>query len=171
MQSGLEPTIPLNPTRNELAGPPSHTHFLPLLLQVFPQSSPKTGWMSPLPPTTWAHFSSPTCCWVRLHTLPLSHLTGVLPTNGPPSFCRHPLADLLKRSAPSRIVSLSSITHKDGKVDFSHFQGENLKYGWDEAYKHSKLHSVICTNELARRLRGTGGWLGGAAAEPASFVL
>lgn len=65
------------------------------------------------------------------------------------------LLDLLKRSAPARIVSLSSVNHWKGVVDFSHFHGENLKYGWDQAYNHSKLHNIICTNELARRLQGT----------------
>lgn len=68
------------------------------------------------------------------------------------------ITDLLKRSAPARIVSVSSVNHKKGVVDFSHFHGENLKYGADQAYNHSKLHSLICTNELARRLKGTGGW-------------
>lgn len=66
------------------------------------------------------------------------------------------LLDLLKRSAPARIVTLSSVNHKRGKVDFSHFHGENLSYHMDEVYNHTKLHNIICTNELARRLQGTG---------------
>lgn len=66
------------------------------------------------------------------------------------------LLDLIKRSAPARIVTLASVNHKKGKVDFSHFQGENLVYHMDNVYNHTKLHNVICTNELARRLQGTG---------------
>ncbi|KAF5893978.1 retinol dehydrogenase 12-like, partial [Clarias magur] len=66
------------------------------------------------------------------------------------------LLDLLKKSAPARIVNVSSCNHRRGEVDFSHFRGENLVYGMDTAYNHSKLHNVIWTNELARRLQGTG---------------
>ncbi|XP_060898204.1 retinol dehydrogenase 12 [Labrus mixtus] len=65
------------------------------------------------------------------------------------------LLDLLKSSAPSRIVTLSSVNHVKGKVDFSHFHGENLTYRMDKVYNNTKLHNVICTNELARRLKGT----------------
>ncbi|KAG8007479.1 Retinol dehydrogenase 11 [Nibea albiflora] len=66
------------------------------------------------------------------------------------------LLDLLKCSAPSRIVTVSSMNHKKGEVDFSHFHGENLTYHMDMVYNHTKLHNIICTNELARRLQGTG---------------
>ncbi|XP_019942305.1 retinol dehydrogenase 12 [Paralichthys olivaceus] len=66
------------------------------------------------------------------------------------------LLDLMKRSAPARIVTLSSVNHKQGVVDFSHFHGENLKYYMDSVYNHTKLHNILCTNELARRLEGTG---------------
>ncbi|KAM3621179.1 uncharacterized protein V6R79_007425 [Siganus canaliculatus] len=66
------------------------------------------------------------------------------------------LLDLLKRSAPARIVTVSSVNHKKGEVDFAHFHGENLVYYMDIVYNHTKLHNVICTNEFARRLQGTG---------------
>ncbi|XP_041639388.1 retinol dehydrogenase 11 [Cheilinus undulatus] len=66
------------------------------------------------------------------------------------------LLDLMKNSAPSRIVTVSSVNHKRGEVDFSHFHGENLTYHMDTVYNHTKLHNIICTNELACRLKGTG---------------
>lgn len=66
------------------------------------------------------------------------------------------LLDLIKRSAPARIVTISSVNHKKGQVDFSHFRGENLLGHMDQIYNHTKLHNVICTNELARRLKETG---------------
>ncbi|XP_035517862.1 retinol dehydrogenase 11 [Morone saxatilis] len=66
------------------------------------------------------------------------------------------LLDLMKRSTPSRIVTVSSVNHRLGQVDFSHFHGENLTYFMDKVYNHTKLHNIICTNELARRLQGTG---------------
>lgn len=65
------------------------------------------------------------------------------------------LLDLMKSSSPSRIVSVSSVNHKRGKVDFSHFHGKNLTYHMDQVYNNTKLHNIICTNELARRLKGT----------------
>ncbi|KAG7476539.1 hypothetical protein MATL_G00084030 [Megalops atlanticus] len=66
------------------------------------------------------------------------------------------LLDLMKRSAPARIVTVSSANHWRGTVDFSHFRGDNISYGMDTVYNHTKLHNIICTNELARRLQGTG---------------
>ncbi|KAK1176633.1 retinol dehydrogenase 12-like [Acipenser oxyrinchus oxyrinchus] len=66
------------------------------------------------------------------------------------------LLDLMKRSAPARIVNVSSANHWRGVVDFSHFHGENLTYLLDSVYNHTKLHNILCTNELARRLQGTG---------------
>ncbi|KAK9955146.1 hypothetical protein ABG768_015036 [Culter alburnus] len=66
------------------------------------------------------------------------------------------LLDLLKKSAPARIVNVSSMNHWKGEVDFSHFRGDNLSNVMDAAYNHTKLHNVIWTNELARRLQGTG---------------
>ncbi|KAL7844122.1 hypothetical protein SRHO_G00226610 [Serrasalmus rhombeus] len=66
------------------------------------------------------------------------------------------LLDLLKKSAPARIVNISSVNHWRGKVDLSHFRGDNLTYRMDSVYNHTKLHNIIWTNELARRLQGTG---------------
>uniref|UniRef100_A0A3Q3X2F2 Uncharacterized protein n=1 Tax=Mola mola TaxID=94237 RepID=A0A3Q3X2F2_MOLML len=73
-----------------------------------------------------------------------------------PFLLTNQLLDLVKHSAPARIVNVSSMNHKKGQVDFSHFHGENLNYSLDEVYNHTKLHNIICTNELARRLQGTG---------------
>lgn len=67
------------------------------------------------------------------------------------------IPDLLKDSAPARIVNLSSFNHKRGKVDFSHYYGKNLSGRMDQIYNHTKLHIVLCTKELAHRLQGTGG--------------
>nr|NP_956671.1 uncharacterized protein LOC393348 [Danio rerio]AAH53255.1 Zgc:64106 [Danio rerio] len=66
------------------------------------------------------------------------------------------LLDLLKKSAPARIVNVASAMHWKGDVDFAHFHGEKLNHGVNRVYNHTKLHNVIWTNELARRLQGTG---------------
>ncbi|KAM9813679.1 retinol dehydrogenase 12-like [Neosynchiropus ocellatus] len=81
-------------------------------------------------------------------TFATNHLGPFLLTNS--------LLDLMKRSAPARVVTVSSVNHRKGKVDFSHFHGENLRYHLDVVYNHTKLHNIICTNEFARRLQGTG---------------
>jgi NAD(P)-dependent dehydrogenase (short-subunit alcohol dehydrogenase family) len=65
------------------------------------------------------------------------------------------LLDLLKRSAPSRIVNVSSAAHAYGKIDFDDLQGER-NFGGVAAYANSKLANILFTYELARRLEGTG---------------
>ncbi|KPP60414.1 retinol dehydrogenase 12-like [Scleropages formosus] len=73
-----------------------------------------------------------------------------------PFLLTHLLLDLMKRSAPARVVNMSSANHRKGKFDLSHFKGENLIYHLDTVYNHTKLHNILWTNELASRLHGTG---------------
>jgi len=65
------------------------------------------------------------------------------------------LLGLLKDSAPARVVNLTSDIHRNARLDFDNLQGEK-KYGRDRIYARSKLADIIFTNELARRLEGTG---------------
>ena len=65
------------------------------------------------------------------------------------------LLDLLKRSAPARIITVSSMIHKLGKIDFADLQSER-KFGTYRSYGQSKLAMILYTYELAARLRGTG---------------
>jgi retinol dehydrogenase 14 len=65
------------------------------------------------------------------------------------------LLDVLKASAPSRIVNVSSGDHSNGTIDFDDLQGEK-GYKGAKAYSQSKLANVLFTYELARRLEGTG---------------
>jgi NAD(P)-dependent dehydrogenase (short-subunit alcohol dehydrogenase family) len=65
------------------------------------------------------------------------------------------LLDVLKASAPSRIVNVSSGDHNNGAIDFDDLQGEK-GYKGAKAYSQSKLADVLFTYELARRLEGTG---------------
>ena len=67
----------------------------------------------------------------------------------------HLLLDLLKRSAPSRIVNVSSSAHGGGTIAFDDLQGERGYRGF-RAYGQSKLAQILFTQELARRLEGTG---------------
>lgn len=66
------------------------------------------------------------------------------------------LLDLLKRSAPARIVTVASIGHRRGTLDFDDLGFERSGYGIMRAYTRSKLANVLFANELARRLAGTG---------------
>ncbi len=65
------------------------------------------------------------------------------------------LLDLLVKSAPSRVVTVGSIAHRWGNMDFTNLQGERFYDGYS-AYAASKLANVLFTYALARRLRGTG---------------
>ncbi|KAI8489992.1 hypothetical protein Bbelb_323530 [Branchiostoma belcheri] len=65
------------------------------------------------------------------------------------------LLDLLKKSAPSRVVVVSSDAESAGKIDFEDINAEK-SYDAFPAYAQSKLANVLFTRELARRLEGTG---------------
>ncbi|KAH8311643.1 hypothetical protein KR044_007320, partial [Drosophila immigrans] len=65
------------------------------------------------------------------------------------------LVDLLKKSAPSRIVNVSSIAHSYGRINIDDLNSEK-SYSEVGAYNQSKLANVIFTRELAERLEGTG---------------
>lgn len=65
------------------------------------------------------------------------------------------LLDLLKKSAPARIINVSSMIHKLGKIDFTDLQSER-KFGTYRSYGRSKLAMLLYTYELAARLQGTG---------------
>jgi NAD(P)-dependent dehydrogenase (short-subunit alcohol dehydrogenase family) len=66
------------------------------------------------------------------------------------------LLDLLKSSAPSRIVNVSSEAHRNARLDMNDLQFERRKYSGIGAYGQSKLLMNAFTFELARRLQGTG---------------
>lgn len=65
------------------------------------------------------------------------------------------LLERLVASAPARIVTVASIGHRDGTLDFDDL-GYERGYWIMNAYRRSKLANVLFANELARRLAGTG---------------
>jgi len=79
-------------------------------------------------------------------TLALNHLAYFLLTNL--------LLDLIKASAPARIVNVSSAAHSGAKIDINDLQGAKSYSGW-RAYQRSKLANIYFTYELARRLSGS----------------
>ena len=72
-----------------------------------------------------------------------------------PFLLTHLLLDVLKASAPARIVNVSSVAHIRGKVDFADLQGTQ-RYSFTKAYGQSKLALIYFTYELADQLMGTG---------------
>jgi NAD(P)-dependent dehydrogenase (short-subunit alcohol dehydrogenase family) len=62
---------------------------------------------------------------------------------------------LLRASAPSRIINVSSVGHYNGHINFEDLNLEKEYGGW-KAYGQSKLALVLFTHELAKKLRGSG---------------
>ncbi|KAL1783056.1 retinol dehydrogenase 14 [Sigmodon hispidus] len=64
------------------------------------------------------------------------------------------LLGLLKSSAPSRIVVVSSKLYKYGDINFEDLNSEQ-SYNKSFCYSRSKLANILFTKELARRLEGS----------------
>ena len=80
-------------------------------------------------------------------TLAVIHLAPVLLTSL--------LLPMLQRSAPSRIVNVSSWSHRRAKLDLDDLQSKE-HYSATVAYSRAKLINLLWTYELVRRLEGTG---------------
>ncbi|MCB9111784.1 MAG: SDR family oxidoreductase [Anaerolineales bacterium] len=68
------------------------------------------------------------------------------------------LLETLKKSAPSRIITVASkglMTYPFLDIEFDNLKGEK-KFSMQHAYYHSKLAQVMFTFDLAERLQGTG---------------
>ncbi len=65
------------------------------------------------------------------------------------------LLDALKRSAPSRVINVSSNGHQMGRIAFDDLNRERAWSGI-RAYGQAKLAQILFTKEFARRLAGTG---------------
>jgi NAD(P)-dependent dehydrogenase (short-subunit alcohol dehydrogenase family) len=80
----------------------------------------------------------------------------------------HLLPQLLAASAP-RVVALSSIVHRAGRLRFNDLNGENGYRGWS-AYAQSKIAMLMFSLELDRRARRQGWHLMSNAAHPGYAV-
>ena len=93
--------------------------------------------------------------WAHRHLTPddleqtfaLNHLAPFLLTNL--------LLDRLKAGGPARVVTVSSGAQAAGRIMFDDLQSART-YSGQRAYSQSKLANVMFTNELARRVAGTG---------------
>lgn len=75
------------------------------------------------------------------------------------------LFPVLNKTAGARIVSLSSIAHKRGKIDFENLNAEK-GYSKMDAYAQSKLACLMFSYELQRRLDKSGSKVISVAAHP-----
>jgi NAD(P)-dependent dehydrogenase (short-subunit alcohol dehydrogenase family) len=80
-------------------------------------------------------------------TLAVNHLAPFLLTNL--------LLDLLKSSAPSRIITVASEARRQAEIDLDDLQSER-RYRAFPVYGMTKLANILFTYELAERLRKTG---------------
>jgi len=77
------------------------------------------------------------------------------------------LLPLLRRGRDARVVSVSSVGHYLGRIDFDDLQSER-RYGRLRAYGQSKLANLLFVRELARRLAARGEAIVAAGAHPGS---
>jgi NAD(P)-dependent dehydrogenase (short-subunit alcohol dehydrogenase family) len=75
------------------------------------------------------------------------------------------LIDRLLAAPAGRVVSVSSVLHKSGRIDFHDLQGTE-RYGRWRAYSQSKLANLLFAFELDRRARAAGVGLTSVAAHP-----
>ncbi|XP_020786379.2 retinol dehydrogenase 12, like [Boleophthalmus pectinirostris] len=64
------------------------------------------------------------------------------------------LLDLVKKSAPARIINVSSMAHQFGSINLEDINSEK-SYDKQKAYSQSKLANVLFTRSLAKRLQDT----------------
>ena len=65
------------------------------------------------------------------------------------------LLDILKKSAPSRIINVGSAAHRMGKIDFEDLQRENKKGRPMGLYGNSKLAMTLVSYEFSRMLENS----------------
>jgi NAD(P)-dependent dehydrogenase (short-subunit alcohol dehydrogenase family) len=80
-------------------------------------------------------------------TFAIDHLAYFLLTNL--------LLDRLQASAPARVVNVASAASARGHIDFDDLELKR-RYNGIRAYSNAKLANILFSNELARRLSGTG---------------
>ncbi|MDB4656055.1 SDR family oxidoreductase [Flavobacteriales bacterium] len=67
------------------------------------------------------------------------------------------ILDNIKAAGNARIINLASIAHSSTReLNFDDLNYEKEQYGGWKSYSRSKFCNIVFTNELARRLEGTG---------------
>lgn len=76
------------------------------------------------------------------------------------------LTNLLLPQIRSRVVTVSSLAHRQGAIDFSDLNWRGRRYRAMAAYAQSKLANLLFTTELERRLTAAGSDVIATAAHP-----
>ena len=76
------------------------------------------------------------------------------------------LLELLRRTNGSRVVTVSSVSHRFGTIDFDDLHWESRRYHPNRAYGQSKLANLLFAYELQRRLDRAGAETMSVAAHP-----
>ncbi|MEM7040574.1 MAG: oxidoreductase, partial [Bacteroidota bacterium] len=76
------------------------------------------------------------------------------------------LLELLKKTPKSRVVNVSSLGHRRGKMNFDNLLFENGGYSATQAYFNSKLANLLFTYELQRKFEAHGLDILSVAAHP-----
>ncbi len=77
------------------------------------------------------------------------------------------LLPLLSGAHRARVVNLSSLAHRQGRIDFDDLQAARSYHPW-KAYSQSKLANLLFSQELQRRSDANGWGLASIAAHPGS---
>ena len=76
------------------------------------------------------------------------------------------LTNLLLEQVSGRVVTVSSMAHRSGRIDFDDLNWERKPYSGWRAYGQSKLANLLFTSELQRRLTAAGSTVLATAAHP-----
>jgi NAD(P)-dependent dehydrogenase (short-subunit alcohol dehydrogenase family) len=76
------------------------------------------------------------------------------------------LTNLLLEHVSGRVVTVSSMAHRSGRIDFDDLNWERKPYSGWRAYSQSKLANLLFTSELQRRLSDAGSTVLATAAHP-----
>ncbi|KAF2885832.1 hypothetical protein ILUMI_20341 [Ignelater luminosus] len=92
------------------------------------------------------------------HQISADGLSLIMQTNYfGPFLLTHLLIDLLKKSAPSRIVNVASDAAHFANLNINDLNGiPDAYFSKSVDYSNTKLCNILFTNELARRLKGSG---------------
>jgi NAD(P)-dependent dehydrogenase (short-subunit alcohol dehydrogenase family) len=75
------------------------------------------------------------------------------------------LMPALRRAPAARVVTVASLAHRNGKMEWDNLQGERRYSAWG-AYNASKLANILFARELDRRAREAGSGLVSVAVHP-----
>lgn len=76
------------------------------------------------------------------------------------------LLDRLRETVGARVITVASLSHRFGAIDFDDLQWQSRPYRPNRAYGQSKLANLLFTYELQRRIERAGAPMLAAASHP-----